>query len=242
MMRWRLGKLMDGRPVARAAALLALALMAAVIASGCDVGDDDGGTRRAAPETPTSTASDAATKRDDADDAAEPAERTPAQAREAIATGRALDQLAAVYGPVSARINFLVAADTLRRDAIETKADDAVLRERAGAVRVEVRRMRPLLVTAQRGLARLVAARPGVRRVQASLMAATAARLRALDRLEAVLDAEGDELSNGEVDDLDTEFRIAWDESLRATREATTEVQEVRAALGLDPAPEEALR
>ena len=102
--------------------------------------------------------------------------------------------------------------------------------------------MRPLLLTAQRGLKALVVRQPSVRRVQIALVAGVAARLRALDRLEAVLDAESLEKTDREVVDLDVEFRIAWDASLRSARNATGAVQDIREGLGLDPAPEEALR
>lgn len=214
-----------------------LLLLLALVASGCDVGDGDG-TNRTSSRDVVTTSTDRSPRQDDE----APSERTPQQAREAIATGRALEQLATTFAPVSARINFLVAADTLRRDAIETEADEATVRERSGLVRVEVRRMRPLLVTTSSSIRRMPVQQQPVRRVQAVLVAAAAARLRALDRLEAVLDAEGADLSDGEVDELDAEFQLAWGESVRATREATSLVQDIRSRLGLDPAPEEALR
>lgn len=215
-------------------------IAAGLIAAGC-------GREEGTPSRATSAASSAAP--DVAPDPAASEERGPADpalaasvARAAIATGRRLDDLSAAFAPVSARVNFLVAADTLRRDAIDSEAGAEIERERAGAVRLEVLRMRPILVTARRQLSALVQPQARTKRVQLLLLSAISSRLRALDRLEAVLDAEQRDVSDESVDDLDSAFRTAWDDSLRATREATTSVQEIRSSLGLDPAPEEALR
>jgi hypothetical protein len=160
----------------------------------------------------------------------------------ALATGRKLDALNRAYAPVTARVNFLVAAEVLWRDAIANDAPVNVQRDRAGAVRLEALRMAPILVRSQRAVRVQVQAQPEAREVQTLLLRAIANRSLALERLDAVLDASSTGSNDDDVDTLNDAYRSSWDAAARSAREATDAVQELRASLGLEPAPEGALR
>jgi hypothetical protein len=68
-------------------------------------------------------------------------------------------------------------------------------------------------------------------------------RALAVRQLGAFLEASGEgKVGDKELERLEEQWRGSWDESLRAAREATTASQELRARLGLQPAPEEAIR
>lgn len=184
---------------------------------------------------------------DDADAPERSGAPSPKQARAVIAIGRSLDDVADAYAPVSVRVSFLVAADTLRRYAIEGDRDAALVRARTGAVRVEITRTRALLARSARVLSQLSIRDFRVRRIRAQLLTAITDRTTALDRLLIVLEAQADPRSSDDpehlsVEDAERAFRTSWDASVRAARDATAANQALREALGLEPAPEEAFR
>jgi len=144
---------------------------------------------------------------------------------------------------VSARVNFVVTAETLRADAASSGAEDELELERAGTVRLEAGRMLRVLAATRPDVASAVVATRDERRVQASMLDAIDARRRAMLGLRRVLDARGaDPVIDSRVDELEAVWRADWNESLRATREAMTRLQGARQALGLEPAPEEGIR
>lgn len=176
---------------------------------------------------------------DAGDDAAEEDVRpTPSQ----IAAGRGLDQLAAAFAPVSERINFLVTAETLRDDAVESDAGATIEGERAGVVRIEVRRMEDVLEAARPRVAAVPVRTAPQQQVQQLLLEAIDARTRAMVELTSALDAESADLADSIVEARFATWRASWNASLRATREATTTTQDARADLGLAPAAEDAVR
>jgi hypothetical protein len=218
--------------------LLLVLCATAVVAGAC--GDDrslDDARRRADPRADAEVAAGRREEATGPDASAEFVGR-----RQAAAIGRQLDALAAAFAPVSARINFLVAAETLREDAMESKASDQVELERTGTVRLELRRTRTVLVEARPAVAAVSVRATAARNVQQLLLAAIDARLRALTQLEATLDGISREVGRSIVDARFERYRAAWEQSVRSTREATTAVQDERARIGLEPAPEEALR
>lgn len=160
----------------------------------------------------------------------------------AIAQGRRFDALVAAYAPVSARVNFLVAAETLRTDGVESGAGADVELERTGAVRVEVNRMRGILRAARPRVSAVPLTSDVQRRVQRHMLDAIDARIRSLAQLDAALDAVAAELPDRVVEARFDAWRSSWDASLRAARTATTVMQSARADLGLVPAPEESIR
>ena len=163
--------------------------------------------------------------------------------RVALARGRELDALVDAYAPVTTRASFLIAAETLRRDAIVDDAPSATIAERAGAVRLELRRSAAALATARRKVAAQPAVSPPARRLQALLLAGITARERSLVELKALLDADGSSTTTDERRaTLRTTWRASWDASVRAARQATTTMQDARAAIGLDPGMEDSIR
>jgi hypothetical protein len=144
---------------------------------------------------------------------------------------------------VSRRVNFLVSAETLRQDAVLSRAGDKVELERFGAVRLEIGRMGRLLRQTRPRVAAAKVTTPDEQHVQDDMLAAIDARLRALTQLEVALDALGDDKVPASRDEeLEDRWRASWDESLRLAREATTTMQDSRAMLGLEPGPEDGIR
>lgn len=173
------------------------------------------------------------------DDASQPV----SPSRQAIAAGRRFEALVAAYTPVSTRINFLVAAETLRRDAVESAAGDDVERERFGAVRVEIVRMRVVLDQSRPRVAAVAVTDTDQQHVKDLMLAAIDARRRALARLEVALDHLGGvEEPDARASLLIERWEEGWNESLRLAREATTRMQDARARLRLAPALEESIR
>ncbi len=222
---------------------LVLVLLVACVAPGC--GDDartPAGARDAAPTDSTSTAPEESPSPDangqgaDQDD-----EDAPPTAAE-VAAGRGLDQLVAAFSPVSERINYLVAAETLRDDAVDGNAGEAVETERAGVVRIEAERMTDILADTRPKVAAVRVRTTAQQQVQQLLLEAIDVRSRAMGELRLALQARGTGLGDSVVKERFATWNASWDESLRATREATTTMQAARAELGLDPAIEEALR
>jgi hypothetical protein len=154
---------------------------------------------------------------------------------------RELQALEAAFKPASSRINFVVAAETLRQAAIESPDNEAAIVTRSGVLRIEIRRYR---VAATQAKTRLVAAAPSndaAVRVRDDLQLAIAARVRAIFRMQQMLDAAA-QRDNERAARLAVEWRSFWDESLRLTRSATTKGQAARAQSGLEPAEEGAFR
>lgn len=160
----------------------------------------------------------------------------------AAAIDRAFVGLVDAYADVSGRINFLVAAETLREDAVDSGAGEAVELERTGAVRVELRRLRAVLARTRPKVARARVSDEVQQRVQRLLLQAIDARTRALGQLEFALDGLAAEVGDTVIDERFDAWRTSWDESLGATRAATTSMQDERARVGLEPAPEESFR
>lgn len=178
----------------------------------------------------------------DAGDADGGDEPSPAPTPAAIAERRVLDRLAAAFAPVSARVNFVVTAETLRVDAVDGNAGDDVERERAGVVRIEVERMRTVLGAARPKVAAVPVRSTAQQRVQQLLLEAIDARIRAMGELDAVLDAVSRDLGDTVVEERTDAWQASWQAAYRAARDATTITQARRAELGLEPAAEEALR
>lgn len=208
--------------------------MGALVLSACGGSSEPGpgGTTASEPDTPQSF------ELDDDDRDVMPAV-APARA---AAIRRRLDALVAAYKPVSARINFLVSAETLRKDAVGSGAGEAIELERTGAVRVELRRMRSVLGDARSAIADVQVGSDVQQRIQRLLLQAVDFRLRSLGQLEAALDGLAGEVGDSEIDARFEAWEESWDASLRAAREATTALQDERARVGLDPAPEESFR
>lgn len=161
----------------------------------------------------------------------------------AIASGHRLDALLVPYARVTKRVNFLVAAETLRADAVDSRAGEKVERERFGAVRVEIERMDSVLRAARPRVAAVSLVSVEERYVQGLMLSAIDARLRALAQLERTLDALADEdAAASEVEALEDRWQASWNESLRYAREATTSMQDARATMGLELAPEDRIR
>jgi hypothetical protein len=230
--------------------VLAAALVLLVSAGGVGCGSDgsagDGDARSTTSGGAAST-SDGATPTTDGEagaasgDVDEVDEDAPPTAAE-LAAGRGLERLAKAYAPVSARINFLVAAETLRDDAVDGNAGDKIEQERAGVVRIEAERMTDVLAAARPKVAAVPVRTTAQQQVQQLLLEAIDVRSRAMGELLAAIQAQGTGLGDSVVKERFATWNASWDESLRATREATTTTQDARAELGLAPAPEEALR
>lgn len=229
-----------------------LVAMAAAILGGCG-GGDDAPEPGVAPDTPaakTDAGGEGAKPGADGEPDTEPepdaesdprdedAPPTPAQ----LAIGAGLDRLAAAYAPVSARINFLVAAETLRADAVDADAGDAIEVRRTGVVRIEAERMKDVLAAARPKVAAVPVRTEAQQQVQQLLLEAIDVRARAMVELQAMIQAQGQGLGDSIIEERNATWRASWDASLRAAREATTTTQDARAELGLEPAREEALR
>lgn len=220
------------RMIRPAVSLLVLVALLGMVAVGC--GDDARTSTPAATDAPEEVAAGS-------EDATDDAEEAPSS--DAIAADKRFAALVAAYAPVSVRVNFLVAAETLREDAVDSNAGEQVEQERFGAVRVERERMLEVLRTTRPRVAAVPVATAEQQHVKALLLTAIDARRRALNQLGPALDAQADETTP----DTDVEARVqaweaSWNESLRAAREATSSMQETRARLGLEPGPEEAFR
>lgn len=226
-----------------------LALIAVTMLGGCggggSGGDDAGGDAAArAARAGEASAEDRAaavaeqTTRNDGDDV-EVAAPTPA----AVASQRRYEALVKAYAPVSSRVDFLVAAETLRQDAVVSGAGEELERERFGAVRLEIERMVPVLRRTRPRVAAAQVATADEQHVQTLLLQVIDSRLRALTELEAALDALGDERTPASADEkLEERWRASWDQSLRDARGATTTMVDAYAQQGLPPAPEDRLR
>jgi len=213
--------------------LLGLVGLTGLIVAGCgDSADAPPRATRTTPERPATTPAEVGNPVD-----------TSAPTRQALALGRRLDAIAATYAPVSMRVNYLVAAETLRSDALSGSVTDEVMAERAGAVRVEIQRMRPLVARARAKVAVGIVVTPVERRVRDELITALDQRTRALVLLERVLDSQADpRVGDSQRAFETTAWLDAWGRSIAAARAATTAAQDLRGTAGLDPAPEEALR
>lgn len=162
---------------------------------------------------------------------------------QAIAMGLHFQALVNAYAPITARIDFLVAAETLRADAVDAGAGADVERERSGSVKIELDRLRRVLRAARPEVESVDVADENQRRVQQLMLLAIDSRTRALDELRAHLVAIPDEtVGDREVERLEQRWRASWDASLRSARDATTRMQDSRQQLGLEPALEEAIR
>ena len=217
--------------------LLPIAL-AGIVLAGCG-GSDTGSARdttAASDESPSAAAEGASDAGDDGDQAVVV---TPRQAQ---AVKRRLDAMVAAFAPVSARINFLVTAETLRSDAVDSNAGDDIELERTGLVRLELRRMRDVLDAARPNVASTNVSSEPEQVVRRRLLDAIDARRRAVGLLESALDGLAADVGDSIVEERFAAWSDAWGESVRATREATTAMQDERARVGLDPAPEESLR
>jgi hypothetical protein len=217
---------------------LPLLVLLVLLVAGC--GDDSSGGESGAGGSSAETAVGAQDAGDDSggSDAGAGAEPT----RAARAAARRFDVLVTEYAPVSARVNFLVTAETLRRDAVESGSGEDVELERTGQVRVELRRMRDVLAAARPNVAGANVSSEPQRQLQQLLLAAIDARRRSLVELDLALDAIATELADSVVDERYEAWDASWNESLRAARAATTLLQDRRARLGLEPALEESIR
>ncbi len=218
----------------------ALLLLMAGVVAGCGADDPSPprDSRDAAPATTGADEGDVSATTEDPGAVDEDAPPTPAQ----LAVGRGFERLAAAYAPVSARINFLVAAETLRADAVDANAGDDIEEARAGVVRIEAERMKDVLATARPKVAAVPVRTEAQQQVQQLLLEAIDVRTRAMGELLAAIQAQGRGLGDSVIEARTETWRASWDASLRATREATTTTQDARAVLGLEPAREEALR
>lgn len=162
--------------------------------------------------------------------------------QDVVASQRRLDALVAAYAPISTRVSFLVSAETLRADAVDSDAGDSVELERAGTVRMEIRRMRSGLRTARPKVLRVEVAGEEQRTVRQHLIDAIVARERALVHLERMLDAEGSASRETMAQSQKSAWKLAWQQSQRSAREALTIIQEQREELGLEPTPEGLVR
>lgn len=217
--------------IVRAGAVL---LCVGVLVSGCGRGADDAST--AAGSSADAAAVDPAEPDARSDDAAVVAPRV------ANAIGRRLDALLAAYAPVSARINFLVTAETLREAAVSSRAGTSVELERAGSVRVEIGRMRTVLAAGRSKVLAVQVSSATQQRLKRQLVSVIDSRQRALNQLELALDGVAAQLGDRAIDARFDRWQAAWDSSLRTAREATNLVQDERARIGLEPSPEGSIR
>ncbi len=222
--------------VARHIVAIALVLLLALLTAAC--GDDSA--TPSEPAAPAGGDAAASSEPEDQPDDESTDEAVPTAAQQAA--GRGLERLAKAFAPVSARINFLVTAETLRADAVDSNAGDEIERERAGVVRIEIDRMQDVLASARPRVAAVPVSTTAQQQVQQLLLEAIDARSRAMTELVAALNAVGAGMGDRVVEERFSMWEASWDASLRATREATTTVQDARADLGLAPAPEEQLR
>jgi hypothetical protein len=213
-----------------AGAVLLLAIV--LLAGGCAGRVDDPATVPNAPDAPER--GEAPLESADATSVVPP--------RIANEIGRRLDGLVAAYVPVSSRSSFLVAAETLRSTAVDSGAGTVVELERAGSVRVEIGRMRPLLTRARANVDAVRVASPVQQRIKRRMLAAIDARQLALDQLQFALDGVAAALGDQIIDERFDRWQTSWDVSLRAAREATTLLQDERVRIGLEPSPEESIR
>ncbi len=205
--------------------------IACLLAAGCgSSGSDTDGAATTQVDDPAAAVADP-----DADAAVVPI-------RQARAVERRLNALAVAFAPVTARINYLVAAETLRADAVASGADEATELERTGVVRVELRRMRDVLEQARPKVAAAAVSSSVEQYVRGRLLEAIDARLRAVSLHESALDGLAGDVGDTMVDARFAAWRSAWGESLRATREATTAMQDELVRVGRPPAPEESFR
>lgn len=217
-----------------------MALLVAAVAAGC--GTDE------PPQATTTTPTPGQPTRDTPERTTTPEPTIDEDAavvptRAAKAAGLRYDALVRAYSPVSDRVNYLVAAETLRADAVDAGAGEDIERERFGAVRIELDRMEEVLRTARPRVARVSVNDVDQQHVQRLMLAAIDARLRALRELELALDALGKEdAPDTEVEALVDAWQASWETSLRHAREATTSMQQARALLALPPALEESIR
>lgn len=218
---------------------LAMALLLAAVAAGCGTDEPPPAATTPAPrqatgDAPARTTTPEPTIHEDA---------AVVPTRAAKAAGLRYDALVRAYSPVSDRVNYLVAAETLRADAVDAGAGEDIERERFGAVRIELDRMEEVLRTARPRVARVSVNDVDQQHVQRLMLAAIDARLRALRELELALDALGEEdAPDTEVEALVDAWQASWGTSLRHAREATTSMQQARAMLALPPALEESIR
>ena len=144
------------------------------------------------------------------------------------------EALAEAWAPASERRPVLEAAWRLHLHAATSAAAQADQLERERALRLEVERSQ----AAVRGVATAVAAVSGagaVEEARTQLVSAAEDRARALDVLAAALD-------EGAAASANAAWLEDWWRSLRATRSATTLLQEAREQADLEPMPEEAIR
>ncbi|MEO6867467.1 MAG: hypothetical protein ABI200_05555 [Gaiellales bacterium] len=216
------------------ARLVMLALIA-LIMTGCGAADPRRQADAPKPSNPPGSPID------DVDRGGDDAVVTPTP--EARRAGRSFDRLVSAYAPVTARINFLVTAETLRTAAVSSGLAADVEAERYGAVRLEIKRMHRVLERARPGVAAVKVGDIDQRRVQDLMLEAIRARGLAMQRLEATLDASVDgDVPDSEAERLATNWKQSWNRSLRTSREAMTTMQESRARQGLALAAEGAVR
>jgi hypothetical protein len=216
-----------------------LAVLSCALVAGCGGGSSGGQASQ-----PVGTAVEPTEQLDPAADGrGEPeVDEAVVPAARAAAIGRRLDALVASYAPVTARVNFLVAVEALRQDAVDSRAGEAIELERTGAVRLELRRMRALLQRTRPRLLDVQVDNEAQQQVRQSMQNAIDARLRAVEQLELALEARATEVGATIVDQHHAAWRDAWGESVRAAREATTAMQVERARVGLESGPEDSIR
>ncbi|MBC7460333.1 MAG: hypothetical protein H7287_03125 [Thermoleophilia bacterium] len=218
---------------------MCLLLAAAIALAGCGSGEPN----RPAKDPPTTN--QATTKAgDEAATAGDDEQLAPAApGSAAVARGAQLDALVDAYGPVTTRASFLVAAETLRTHARTSDAPTEQAKEYAGAVRLELQHTSAALATARAKMLTQETPDLSVRRLQHLLLAAIAARTKAVADLRLLLVADATtEASHDRRVELRDAWRTAWNESVRSAREATTSMQDAREAVGLEPAPEDGIR
>lgn len=243
------------RPSSTRSCLVATLLAICVVllaACGDDGGSSSRTDREAAPPTEAGSGSSAAgdgAATDPGDEAASTAGRDDATtpSARAVAVGRRLDRLVAAYAPVSGRVSYVVAAETLRVDLGDARDDPDTEAERAGVVRLEIERGLPLLARARALLLRQPLATPAERRIVALLLRSIDARASALRGLQSSLDAVASEGGPRDVGDLERtrralSWREQWETSVGAARHAMTATQDARERIGLEPASEVSFR
>ncbi|MCW2960324.1 MAG: hypothetical protein JWM25_897 [Thermoleophilia bacterium] len=222
-------------------ALLALLCAGLLLLTAC------GGTETKRSDDSASTAPEATTTVEpDADLATDdepPTDGEPVPTRMQIGLGRRLDALVLAYRPVTLRMNYLVAAVQLRDDAVDGDASKAVITERSGAVRVELRRLQSVLTAARVQVARRSIATGPDRQLQQLLLAGIDARARAVRELEVSLNVDADpEVGDTDRTAADRTWRASWNDAVRSARTAMTLQQDTREAANLEPAREDSLR
>lgn len=229
-------------------ARIASVLLVALAVVGCGGSDGAAGTGAgtSAKKTSTERATDGASPADTApattDDTSDAGKDEPPTQLE-IAAGARYDALIAAYAPVTARVDFLTAAETLRADAVESGASSDIEKERSGVVKIEVVRLGKVLRAARPKVAAAAVDDEQQRRVRTLMLTAIDRRLEALRELSTMLAAVPDDtVGDSEVRRLRDQWRGSWDAALRAARDATTVMQDARAELGLEPALEESIR